>query len=670
MWNLYQSAYDPVPFVRNDSLLDYLMTAPWWQDKLSAPLIGPHVGRLRRNTEIESITYLVLDFDGVEPNEVLSRALQLGGFVFYTTYSNDPEHGVWKFRIAWELTEPVPKALWRGVLARVNALFPEMDPKCKDPARGFFAPSARGVGLRERFEGPPLDWRALPGATGATDAPQPAPTSPTRTRVPPRETLERVARAWTASRKASRADLGIRLAAALRGEACAAQGERDTILFELARALVSEFRDLEPEGTAKHFEQSIQRMAFDSPLPDRVMVDKLERALSYITDPTKGLPLQRTEEGIKCSRYNVATILSQHPAWQGRLAWDGLKLKALDKEWGPWTSECTTKLGTWLSEEFEIEPQRAELGKAVIVEAMGNEQHPIRQYLAALQWDGQSRIEQLFVHYFGGADSKINRIFGKRWLISAVARALNPGCKVDTMPILSGKQGARKSSGFRALCPDATWFSDTRLPLDNVTRSVEMIRGRWIYEIAELEAFRGKEDTTLKGWLSSQEDNVRIAYAEEAQSFPRQVVFVGTTNDSEFLHDETGNRRYWPVKVTRVNVEAIERDRDQLWAEARSWYECGEQWHLTEEEEALAAVVQDEAQEKDAWGDILASWIDQHPQEDYTIDELFFGALKRLSSDASMPEQRRFGKAMRTLGWGKGTHGVRGGRRCKVWVKL
>lgn len=371
-----------------------------------------------------------------------------------------------------------------------------------------------------------------------------------------------------------------------------------------------------------------------------------------------GVQVEVTKAGLRIPthQHNLTTILNKHPAWEGKLAFDDLAKRVVvdrDGKAVPWQDTFTTELAAWLSKELpDFDPQAEKLDRAVAAVAARNTQHPIRTYLAGLQWDGTPRCAVLWSKYFGAKDSELMQAFGRKWMIGAVARVMAPGCKVDTMPIVSGPQGAGKSRGFAALCAAPTWFSDTKLPLDNVTRSAEMLMGKWIYEIGELESFRKQEETLVKSFLTSQADNVRVSYAHYAQRFERQAAFVGTTNQARYLKDETGGRRFWPIVGGRVDVDAIERDREQLWAEAVALFNAGESWWLNDFEASQARTVQDDAREADAWEGILTDWLaTQDTSKGLTLDAIAAEAIGVSRSRLTPTDQHRISKCLRALGW-------------------
>jgi putative DNA primase/helicase len=197
---------------------------------------------------------------------------------------------------------------------------------------------------------------------------------------------------------------------------------------------------------------------------------------------------------------------------------------------------------------------------------------------------------------------------GRAFLVGAVARVTRPGCKLDTMLVLVGRQGAGKSRFCQALVPEAAWFGDTPFDLQSKDAFVAL-QGKWIYELAEMESLRGRAATRVKGFLSSSTDNFRAPYARVAQDQPRQCVFVGTSNHPDLFDDGTGSRRFWPVQVGRVDLPALLEDRDQLWAEAVARHQRGEPWHLDPNVEALRAEAAADYQRTDPHRERLEAWL-------------------------------------------------------------
>ena len=247
--------------------------------------------------------------------------------------------------------------------------------------------------------------------------------------------------------------------------------------------------------------------------------------------------------------------------------------------------------------------------------AAGNTFHPVREYLESLQWDGVGRAAALFTTYFPCAseDPQYLRAVGEKFLIGAVARVMQPGCKVDTMPVIAGSQGQKKSSGLAALVGDQWYGNDMPSMNANTDKDVKQwLRGKWVAEMGELSAVRGAMVEHVKNFLSTTSDSYRKSYGHVTQTYPRQTVFAGTVNDSEYLSDETGNRRFWPLQMIEgafVDVAGLERDRGLLWAEALHMYRSGTAWWFDEGESATLSAQQAAARSVDIDETRVVEWL-------------------------------------------------------------
>lgn len=296
---------------------------------------------------------------------------------------------------------------------------------------------------------------------------------------------------------------------------------------------------------------------------------------------------------------------------------------------------------------FRFDPGAEHLQRALERECKRNEFNPIANYLRGLRWDGVRRLDGWLVAYLGAEDTEINRSFGRKVLLAGVRRVLQPGCKFDTMLVLEGIQGAGKSSVWLYMAGGAENFSDTPIKWDDPKQQRETIGGVWIHEVGELVGLKKAEVEAVKNFLSRQNDRVRAAYDRYETDRPRQGIVVGTINGTAYLNDPTGARRFWPVKVGRIDLEAIKRDRDQLWAEAASVEATGEPLELPRGLWGAAAEQQDLRRVVDPWEDILTR-VDGPRVSSYDLATKEIGVAKdRLSSfDAS-----RIAAIMKRLGW-------------------
>lgn len=228
-----------------------------------------------------------------------------------------------------------------------------------------------------------------------------------------------------------------------------------------------------------------------------------------------------------------------------------------------------------------------------------------------------------------------------------MARALTPGEKVDAMLILEGGQGVGKSSALRVLTGES-WFGDA-LPDMGSKDAATYLRGKWIVEIAELTAVRRADLEQVKAFLTRQEERYRPPYGRTEVFEPRRCVFAGTTNSSDYLRDETGNRRFWPVRVGTIDLDAIEDNRDQLWAEAVVAYQSGENWWLEGEAENQSVIAQSERQEDDAWVSIVSDFA--AGKSEVACRQVLNEALIILPADMARAHTQRVSKILVQLGF-------------------
>ena len=277
---------------------------------------------------------------------------------------------------------------------------------------------------------------------------------------------------------------------------------------------------------------------------------------------------------------------------------------------GPWQSLDDNFLRRlWTDSEAALSflPAQSVFNELALDEAQRNLFDPLKAYLTGLSWDGVPRINRFLSGYLGAEDTVLHAEFGARSLIGAARRAMEPSAKHDTMLVLEGPQGARKSSAIAALCPEPKWFTDG-LKLDEAAREViEQSSGKWIVEVAELGGMRKADVDNLKAMLSRSIDSARLAYGRHKQDRPRRFIMFGTVNPGAngYLKDATGNRRFWICPVGEIDVEAIKRDRDQLWAEAVCRWRAGEPNWLSDAAACDAEKVADARREDVPWADAL-----------------------------------------------------------------
>jgi putative DNA primase/helicase len=325
-----------------------------------------------------------------------------------------------------------------------------------------------------------------------------------------------------------------------------------------------------------------------------------------------------------------------------------------------WTDDDEIDLACWLQEK--LIPVRSDniVARCVHAHAIKNATHPVRDWLRSLEpWDGQQRITEILIEVLQAqGDGRYLDGVLRRFMISAVARVMKPGCKADHMIVLVGSQGSRKSSF--ALLLGQPWGVEANSSFGSKDAIAEL-DGAWVIEVGELAGMRRSEVETVKNFVSKQVDRYRPAYGRAVIDQPRSCVFVGTTNEDKFLLDYTGNRRFWPVKCTgRIDLALLERSRAALWAEALAAYDAGEQWYLTADEERLATTAQEQhrvvteiEQDVATYLDTLlvASW---RPEKRTTVLDVYRSIcgdrdVENLSARRQM--ETAIGQAIRRCGW-------------------
>lgn len=277
----------------------------------------------------------------------------------------------------------------------------------------------------------------------------------------------------------------------------------------------------------------------------------------------------------------------------------------------------------------------------------------------SLKWDGISRIERLFIDYFGADDSDYTRAASKNFIISSVARIYSPGCKVDNMVILEGVQGKFKSTGLEALF-NTDLYCDAHESVTNKDFFI-ILRGKWLIEIAELDAFSRAESTRVKQAVTCKIDRYRTPYDRLSKDHPRQCVFAGTTNKDDYLKDETGARRFWPIKTGNIILDKIKADRAQLFAEAVKLYKEGASWW---EMPNSARDEQEARRQDDAWESAVDTWL--MGKSEVTLTDVAENCLNFNLRDFGISEAMRLAKVLKVLGWTK-RDSWRGGKTIKAW---
>jgi predicted P-loop ATPase len=367
---------------------------------------------------------------------------------------------------------------------------------------------------------------------------------------------------------------------------------------------------------------------------------------------------------------NVVLILKNAPGFQGALAYNEMSYgvswvrepsydvgfvaplggEALVDEHGTYVSQV-------LAYYFNLSVGDSIVWKAMLKAAHEQKFHPVRDYLDGLQWDGVERLSKWLHTYLGCEDTEYNSAIGRWWLISAVARGYRPGCQVDHVLVLEGGQGKGKSQAVKAL--GDPWVLENLPDIRDQKATAEVIGDQWIIELAELDAIKGAGVTKIKSFITQQFDKYRPAYAHATVKRPRPCVFVATTNEYTYLIDPTGARRFWPTTVGTIDLAALRRDRDQLWAEARALYRGGDPLNDPLDEpwwpsEALKGAIQEQQEARRQplpWEEKIAKWVAERGIKQTTVTQVLSECIVKDSATWNKADDAHVTGCLKAIGF-------------------
>lgn len=356
--------------------------------------------------------------------------------------------------------------------------------------------------------------------------------------------------------------------------------------------------------------------------------ERMDQAMAEFTEDTWQTALELDKQGkIKETLDNIVLIIRNDPELQslafnkhrdGIDARNGLPWSQMKEGWN---DSDNAALKVYISNKYGVySPTKTK--DAILAVAAERAYHPIKEYLDNLsEWDGIDRVETLLVDYFGATDNSYTRAVTRKTMVAAVARIYHPGTKFDSVLILNGPQGIGKSTFFSKLAGD--WFSDSLTLTDMKDKAgPEKLQGYWMLELGELAGMRKTDVEVVKSFISRCDDKYRASYGVNVESHPRQCVIVGSTNaESGFLRDITGNRRFWPVRISGNGKKKAWQmsvyDVEQIWAETLVLYEKGEKLYLEGDDVHLATSEQDDAMESDEREGLVRTYLDTLLPEDW-----------------------------------------------------
>lgn len=376
---------------------------------------------------------------------------------------------------------------------------------------------------------------------------------------------------------------------------------------------------------------------------------------------SKPLDLQKTRTGEPFANLHNARQILDHlspPIWYDTFfdrvftESDGVKRQ--------WIESDTIRLTSDIQRDLIPTLAKTTIADAVLFYSRYHTRDEPLDWLRSLKWDGRPRIERFFADRFGATESEYVLAAGRNFWLSLAARISKPGCQVDSMVVLEGDQGAGKSSAMRAI--GGPWFAETSTSPTNKDFYLCLL-GKIVIEIAELDSFSRADVTAVKQVITNPSDYYRSPYDRDARDHPRRCIFVGTTNRTDWHRDETGGRRFWPIRVGSVDVAAIQRDRDQLYAEAASRIATGEPWHVMPVEQTRSE--QAERLQEDAWEQPIADWV--YRRSSVYMADVLREALKLEIGRHDVVATRRAGAILRRLGWASANARV-GRKVVKQWL--
>lgn len=658
-----------------------------------------------------AVTAAVFDLDDTSNETMAGVARAIDGYAWILHSSHAPGN----YRLVMQLTRPLVSGEWAGFLDKASAYLgiPRTDKRARNFSRLYFFPSCAKGSEPIAFtgDGKPLDVDAVLAAASPPLAAGPwagpvASAPPVEFALPggavvPTFDLEPYRDGLKALRRGSSREL---MTLVLTHAPLAGDGERDDSVNRAMSLLATvgpapmpvevAFSLLEPslrgmpmpdplEGFdywktkalgcyARACERRIKREAQDQ--ADRSVLLQLagvepERHVEGTDDAWRAALLTRKDEdgeptSVLSCEANLELILQNDPEWKGAIRWNEVK-KEIEITRGPLmgahTADLEFRCAVWFQRSgYRMTTKPFTCGPALLSVARQNSYDPLATHLRELKWDGVERSRSWLVDFLHIPGTPVLIEMGRKWLISCVARALRPGCKMDTTLILQGAYGAGKSSFVEVMA--GPFYSNGRVDFHSKD-SLALASRYWIVEMAEMSGYRSSEKESVKNFLSTATDSYRPPYGRVLEDFPRRACFVGSVNDDDFLTEP--NRREWVVTVPQdIDLVGLRAARDQLWAEAVALFDAGEQWWFDKTGEALMRDIAKEYAAPDSTRDrVLDWWIAKRPEnrpDRVRVHDIAADALALPQERITMGLLQHLGRVLRDLGFSKNRYRIAG----------
>ncbi len=590
----------------------------------------------RQSDSVSTVNAFIMDLDGLDEQTARSVFQRLDGVCYtaFSSYSQGLKDG-YTFRLILPVSRPIKVEEYQRVWFSMQKFFPENDIQTKDPARFWFYPCARADRADQK-------WSKF-GDGGVIDIDKLladyVPTYPNAIRPQP---------------------VRINNTAAVDYTAAPAGGQRYKVLM-----VPSTYPIMGADGNTHPFDWYIDQWvnlhkrkgkyqcyapssgtlgsAFIHRSVDLwgvaryrlTCVNERKAHLDCITTDN-GLELQYSDGG-KQWRYLMCVDNIVEMIWSLNIdLWKCEIRQRLFTRDQPVMDVTELQVMTDLRKKF-FTGRKLELKmvqNAMALHAEHRQVNPLVDYLQGLQWDGKSRIHNTLHKYLKCDDTKLNQIYSRKWMIAAVARAIDPGCKVDTMPVINAPQGHGKGTFIKIMagcCPITgySWYNSSPINIGHKDGQ-SILRTAWIHEMAELSAMAKKDANTIKNFLSDDTDTFRRAYDKYEVKVKRSSLFWGSANDEDvaIFKDRTGSRRYWYIKChgkedhMAFKEEELISERDQLWAETVSAYKAGEQWWLTPDEQKMSRETNQSHTVTGIHDTLIQEFIDENAGQYFVVSDM------------------------------------------------
>jgi Virulence-associated protein E/Primase C terminal 2 (PriCT-2) len=416
--------------------------------------------------------------------------------------------------------------------------------------------------------------------------------------------------------------------------------------------------------------------------PAAVQANPAQARVAPLAQPVSGSARERAIESLRAVRRskmgtiearisNIVAVLGVPEVAGVDLALDEFQDAIMvtprgGQDWRPLTDTDYTQMRVWLETTGNCDPIPHEMVRQAA--HLVAEQHKLdtaRRWLEGLKWDGTNRIEFFCPRYFGTANTEYERAVGRYLWTALAGRVMAPGCQADMVPVLIGRQGIGKSRGVQAMVPSPEHYVEVRLD-ENDDAIARKLRGVLVGEMAEMRGLRAADVERVKAFITRSHEKWVPKYKEFATSYPRRCIIVGTTNDEEFLPQDTEHRRWLPLHSGRVDVERLRNDRDQLWAEALvQWEVSGIAWQGLD---VLAAPARADAAGADAWEEQVAEYVFANPAAPVKLQDVMTNAIGLDPRTTNRSHELRVGRILRSLGYSRLSVREGSGKFSKVWV--